>query len=138
MESGMFAMMVFGVATWLIDSMIGVALSITPEEVMYAKSLRLSRFQMWRELLVVGKAAQMFKAIISNFAMAWMLLASVENMVKANGGIGVVLSDSYKYFRYDQVYALQVLILASGNLMDWLLNRICDRLFPYTVLDASK
>ena len=93
---------------------------------------------MWRELLVCGKAAQMFKAIIGNFAMAWMLLASVENMVKANGGIGVVLADSYKYYRYDQVYAVQLIIITSGNALDFLLNWISGLLFPYTKLDEPK
>ena len=138
MEHAMSAMMVFGVATWLIDSVVGVALSIKPDEIMYAKSLRLTRFQMWRELLVRGKAAQMFNAIIGNFAMAWMLLAAVENMVKANGGIGVVLADSYKYYRYDQVYAVQLIIIISGNALDFLLNWISGLLFPYTKLDEPK
>lgn len=138
MDKGMLWMMVFGVTTWLIDSMVGVALSITAEEVMYAKSLRLTRFQMWRELLVYGKAAQMFNAVIGNFAMAWMLLASVEMLVKSNGGIGVVLSDCYKYYRYDQVYAVQLIILTTGNVLDMLLNMISGLLFPYTQLDTPK
>lgn len=132
MEDGMFAMMVFGITTWLVDSVIGVALSIKPDEIMYAKSLRLTRWQMMRELLIFGKAAQMFMAIVGNFAMAWMLLASIESIVKANGGIGVVLAESYKYYKYAQVYAMQILILATGNALDFGLNWTSLKLFPYT------
>lgn len=135
MESGvsgqMMYMMVFGVSTWLIDSMVGVSLSIGPEDIMYAKSLRLSRWEMMRELLIKGKAGQLIMCIISNFAIAWMLLASIENIAKADGGIGVILSDSNKYFKYEQVYAIQILILLTGISLDFILRKVKDWLIPY-------
>lgn len=138
MEQGMFAMMVFGVATWLIDSVIGVALSIKPEEIMYAKSLRLTRWEMMRELLIYGKADEMFRVVIGNFAMAWMLLAAIESLVKSNGGLGVVLAESVRYYKYAQVYATQLIILVSGNVLDFVLNWFLGRFFPYSQTDLSK
>ena len=133
-NSQMLWMMVFGVTTWLVDSMVGVALSVSTEEVMYAKSLRLNRWQMMREILIFGKAAEMFQCIISNFAMAWLLLASVENIAKSSGGIGVVLAESNKYFKFEEVYAIQLLILLTGISVDWSLNRAKSFFFPYTAL----
>lgn len=136
-EKQMLWMMVFGVTTWLLDSMIGIALSITPEEKMYAKSLRLTRWQMMRELLIYGKAADNFEAVIGNFAMAWMLLASIENIAKASGGIGVILSESNKYYKFEEVYAIQFMILITGNLLDYSLRKIKGWIFPYTNLICS-
>jgi NitT/TauT family transport system permease protein len=133
-QSQMLWMMVFGVTTWLIDSMVGVALAISPEEIMYAKSLRLNRWQMMREILMFGKAADLFQCIIANFAMAWLLLASVENIAKSSGGIGVVLAESNKYFKFDEVYAIQFIILLTGIGVDFGLNKLRAFFFPYTAL----
>jgi NitT/TauT family transport system permease protein len=130
-DSMMTAMMVFGITTWLVDSMIGIALSIKQDDIMYARSLRLNRWQTMRELLIYGKAAQVFDSIISNFAMAWMLLAAVENIAKASGGIGVILSEGNKYYHFDEVYAIQIIILLTGILIDFSLRKVRDFLFPY-------
>lgn len=130
----MLYMMVFGITTWMIDGMIGIALSISNDEVMYARSLRMSRWAAMREILIYGKAAEMFRVVISNFAMAWMLLAAIENIAKANGGIGVVLAESYKYYKYEEVYCLQIIILCTGIIVDALLNLIRGWIFPYTNL----
>lgn len=127
-------MMVFGVTTWLVDSMIGIALSINDDDVMYARSLRLSRWQTMKELLIFGKAAELFGAVVSNFAMAWMLLASIENLVKSAGGIGVVMAESSKYYRFDEVYAIQILILLTGITIDAAGNWLKGVIFPYTAL----
>lgn len=127
-------MMVFGISTWMIDSMVGIALSVTDDEVQYARSLRLNRWQTMREVLIFGKAADMMQAIISIFAVSWLLLASVENIAKASGGIGVVLAESNKYFKMEEVYAIQIMILITGILIDALLRSIRGFLFPYTVI----
>lgn len=131
-EQQMLWMMVFGVTTWMIDYMVGIATSISDDEIMYARSLRLSRWECMRELLIKGKAAQMFLAVISVFAVSWMLLASIENIAKASGGIGVVLAESNKYYKFEEVYAIQLLILLTGISIDWVLNLIRGWLFPYT------
>lgn len=133
-DQQMLWMMIFGVTTWLLDSMIGVALSVTDDEVMYSKSLRLTKWQRMRELLIYGKASNILECIISNFAMAWMLLAAVENIAKASGGIGVVLAESNKYYKFEEVYAIQLMILLTGIIIDYLLGYTKRFLFPHTNL----
>lgn len=133
-EGQMQWMMIFGITTWLVDSMIGVALSVTDDDIMYAKSLRLSSWQMMREILIYGKAAKLMECVISNFAMAWMLLAAIENIAKASGGIGVILAESSKYYKFEEVYAIQILILITGIFIDLVLNKLKGFLFPYNVL----
>lgn len=133
-DQQMLWMMVFGITTWLIDSMIGVALSISDDQVIYARSLRLNRWQAMREILIYGKAADLFQTVISNFAMAWMLLAAVENIAKASGGIGVILAESNKYYKFEEVYCIQLMILITGAVIDYILNVVRGFLFPYTSL----
>jgi len=133
-EDQMQWMMVFGITTWLIESMVGVAMEVTDEDVMYAKSLRLNKWQTMRELLVYGKAARLLGCIISNFAIAWMMLAAIENIAKASGGIGVVLAESNKYYKFEEVYAIQILILITGITISAIMNWIKKFLLPYTNL----
>lgn len=137
-SSQMQWIMVFGITTYLLDGVIGSAMSVTKDEVLYAKSLRLGPWESLRELVVYGKAAEFFSAIIQNFAIAWMLLASVENICKSSGGIGVVLSESSKYFHLEEVYAIQILILLTGIILDFVLNYLKGFFFPYTLLKSSK
>jgi NitT/TauT family transport system permease protein len=130
-EQQMSFMMIWGISTWLMYSMIGIALSIGEDEIMYARSLRLSKWQMVRELLIKGKAVDILQAFIGNFAIAWMMLAYVENINKASGGIGVIISESVKYYLYDEVYAIQILILITGITIDTLLRKALVFLLPY-------
>jgi NitT/TauT family transport system permease protein len=130
----MTLMMVFGICVWLIDSTIKVALDTTEDDINYAKSLRLNGWQRMRELLILGKAADIFSCIISNFAIAWMLLAAIENIAKASGGIGVVLAESNKYYKFGEVYAIQILILVTGILVDWGMRGIRSFMWPYTAI----
>lgn len=133
-QQQMLWIMVFGITAFMVDGAVGIALSINKDEVSYAKSLRLTRWQVFRELVIYSKLPQFFSMVISTFAIAWMLLASVENICKSSGGIGVVLAESGKYFHLEQVYALQLIILFTGIGLDFALNKINNALFPYITL----
>lgn len=133
-QQQMLWMMIFGVCTYMTDSFIGIALSINKDDISYCKSLRLTRWQMLRETLILGKSADIFLAATQQFAIAWMLISSIENIFKTNGGIGVVLADSNKYFKFDQVYAVQIIILLTGITIDFTLRLIRSWIYPYTQL----
>ena len=130
-DSRMTWMMVFGICVWMIDTMIGVAMSIKDDQLRYAASLRLNSWQTFRELLLFGKAPDVMQAATSTFAISWTLLSAIENISKAGGGIGVVLAESNKYFRLDQVYAMQILILLTGIGIDFFLNKLRKWFFPF-------
>jgi ABC-type nitrate/sulfonate/bicarbonate transport system permease component len=133
-DNQMFAIMLFGITTFMVDSSVGIALNIDKDMVDYSKSLRLPEWRIFYELIVLNKAPDFFRSIIQNFAIAWTLLATVENICKTSGGIGVVLAESSKYFRLEQVYAIQIIILATGLLIDVSLNKIYYSLLHYKTL----
>lgn len=134
LQTQMSWMMIFGITTYMVDGAVNIALSVSKDDVNYAKSLRLSRWQIFRELIIYSKLPLFFIMAISNFAMAWMLLASVENIVKSSGGIGVVLSESGKYFKLENIYAIQILILCTGIAVDYILNFLVNLFYPYLSL----
>lgn len=134
----MMWMMVFGITVFMIDGAVGIALSVTKDDVNYAKSLRLTRWQVFRELIIYSKLPAFLSMAISNFAIAWMLLASIENIAKSSGGIGVVLAESSKYFHLEQIYAIQILILLTGILVDFTLTKLNQWFFPYITLKIAQ
>ncbi len=137
-HSQMTWMMIFGITVFMIDGAVGIALSVTKDDVNYAKSLRLTRWQVFRELLIYSKLPVFFTMAISNFAIAWMLLASIENIAKSSGGIGVILAESSKYFHLEQIYAIQILILLTGILVDLILTKVNEWLFPHITLKIAQ
>jgi NitT/TauT family transport system permease protein len=67
-----------------------------------------------------------------------MMLATVENLCKSQGGIGVMLFDLNKWFKFEYVYAIQVYILLTGILLDISLTKLKYFLFPYSLLSIKK
>jgi len=136
--SQMMMMMCFTISAFMIDSFVQIALSIASDNINYCKSLRLSRWEMVRELLIYEKAPEFFIAAIQNFSIAWMMISTVENLFRSNGGLGVVLAGASKYFHYDEIYAIQLIILFTGIIADLILRRIRVFFFPYVKLKIIK
>ena len=129
--------MIFGITTYMIDGAVGIALSISKDDVNYAKSLRLSKWEIFRELVIYNKFPSFLIMAVSNFAIAWMLLASVENIAKSSGGIGVILAESGKYFKLEAIYAIQLLILFTGIIVDYIFNFLINWKYPYLSLKKA-
>mgnify|MGYP003527555917 CR=1 FL=1 len=130
-------MMIFGITTFMVDGAVNIALSITKDDVNYAKSLRLTRWQIFKELVIYSKLPAFFYMAISNFAISWMLLASIENISKSSGGIGVILADSSKYFKLEQIYCIQLIILFTGIAIDFLFNKLINWIYPHISLKQA-
>lgn len=80
----------------------------------------------------------MFELARQNFAIAWMMLAMVENICRADGGIGIVLYDQNKHFHLDAVYAIQIMVLVLGMFFDWLFVKVRYILFPYVTFNLER
>jgi len=131
-------LLTFGISAFLVDSIYSVVTSTTQDEINYARTLQLNQWKTLWEVIIVGKLDKVFESIRQNFAIAWMMLATVENLCKSQGGIGVILSDLNKWFKFEYVYAVQIYILLTGILLDVFLTKLKYFLFPYTVLNVKK
>lgn len=131
-------LLVFGISVFFVTAIMAVICGTTSEELNYARTLRFSEWRVVWEVIVLGKIDQMFEAIRQNFAMAWMMIAMVENLCKSDGGIGVIIADQNKYFRFDYVWAVQFLILLTGIGMDFTLRKAKEYLLPYSTLSTQR
>ncbi len=132
------ALLVFAISVFLVTSMIGVIMEVKKEDLDYARTLRLNEWEAVWEVIIKGKMDQMFEVIRQSFAISWVMLTMVENLCRADGGIGVILTDQNKHFHMDQVFAIQIVILLIGISFDYLLKKSREWLFPYSVIKLER
>lgn len=132
------AILVFAITVFLVTSAASVIASITKDEIDYARTLKMSPYRIVWEVIIVGKASQMYDLIRQNFAIAWMMIAMVESYCRSDGGIGILLQDQGKHFHMSAVYAIQVFILCIGMGCDWILQATNKLFFPYAHLKTIK
>jgi NitT/TauT family transport system permease protein len=130
-------LLVFCITVFLLTSFYGIVTEVKKTELDYARTLKLNEWEAVWEVIILGKADQFLEAIKQNFAIAWIMLAMVENLCRAEGGIGVMLTQENKQFHLDAVYAIQIVILIVGIGLDWLLGFIREFFCPYSVATSN-
>jgi len=132
------SLLVFAIFIFMVTSFLGIVFEIKRDEFDYARTLKLGPWQSIWEVVIKGRADQFLEAIKQNFAIAWMMLAMVENLCRAEGGIGVILFQENKQFHLDSVYAIQLMVLFVGVGLDWSLGFIRQIFCPYSVITLEK
>ena len=74
----------------------------------------------------------MLDVLRQNLAIIWMMLVTVESILVAAGGLGVLIKNSDKFMNHGRIVALQLVILLVGLLLDTLLNGNRKSLFKYS------
>ena len=126
------SLLVFGIVPFFTTSFLAVIVRIPAQEFELCKTLGYSRWQTLYEVIIVGKADQVFEIVRQNFAIAWMMITMVEGLNMSEGGIGTLLIKYNKYNDLPHVLALQVVIFGLGLFFDYLLGALRRWLFPYT------
>lgn len=128
----------YSITVFFLTSVMAIINSVTSDELNYARTLRMSEWRAFIEVIVFGKAHEIWDAIGQVFAIAYMMIASVENLCKSDGGIGVILSDNNKHFNFDEVYAVQICILLTGIAADLAIRKAKGFIFPYSILTLER
>lgn len=126
------SLLIFGIVPFFTTSFLSVIARIPAQEFELCQTLGYSRWQCLYEVIVVGKADQVFEIVRQNFAIAWMMITMVEGLNMSEGGIGVLLIKYNKYNDLTHVLALQTVIFGLGLFFDYLLGSLRRWLFPYT------
>ena len=127
-------LLVFGIVPFFTTSFLSVIIRIPAQEYELCKTLGYTRWQTLYEVIIVGKADQVFEIVRQNFAIAWMMITMVEGLNMSEGGIGALMIKYNKYNDLPHVLALQSVILGIGLCTDYLLGALRHWLFPYTKL----
>ena len=84
------------------------------------------------EVVIKGKLHLVLEVIRQNFAIAWMMITSVEGICMSEGGLGTMMIKSNKYLKMDDVFGVLIVILILGIIFDYLFDVMKVWIFPYT------
>lgn len=130
------SLLIFGIVPFFVTSLLSVIGNINKQEFELCTTLRMNSWQKLWEVIIVGRLDQVFEVMRQNFAIAWLMITSVEGLSMSQGGLGVMLIKANKYVQLDIVFATLVIIFALGIFFDFILGLFRHWLFPYTKLET--
>jgi ABC-type nitrate/sulfonate/bicarbonate transport system permease component len=117
---------------YFITSLLAVLKDIPVDEIDHARSLKCSRWEVLWEVVIKGRFDYVIDVLRQNLAITWMMLVTVESILVAAGGLGVLIKNSDKFANHGRIVALQLVILLLGLLLDWFLQMLRKSLFKYS------
>lgn len=131
------SLLVFGIVPFFVTSFLSVIIHINKQEYELCQTLGYNSWQTLYEVIIIGKADQVFEILRQNFAIAWLMITLVEGLSMSEGGVGTLLIKYNKYNDLTNVLALQLVIFIIGVGFDYLLGSLKRWLFPYTKLQTQ-
>ncbi len=132
------SLLVFAVTVFYVTSMAAVIAAIPKGNFDYARTLRMSEWQIVWEVVILGTADKAFEVLRQNAAIGWMMLTMVEGISRSEGGVGAVLLNQTKYLRLPEVFAIQIVILIVGLFQDYAIGAARRLVCPYADLTLER
>ena len=129
--------MVFSISVFFITSFMS-AIKLTEEEYKNSRTLGLNKWETLLENVIYGKLDILIETMAQTFAIAYIMLPSVELMVRANGGIATLLATEAKYFKLDGVIAIMTILILIGIGFDYMLQLLKIVVCPYKKFENNQ
>lgn len=128
------ALVTFGMVGFFITGLHDEVRAIPLERFDYARGLGMSEWRVTWEVVICGTLDRALDILRQNAAMGWMLLTTVETLVRSEGGIGVLLANQGKHLQLANIAALQLVIFGVGMVQDYALGGLKRVVCPHAVL----
>jgi NitT/TauT family transport system permease protein len=132
------ALLTFGMTTFFVTSMAQVVIEIPRSQFDHMRVLGASELRIFWEVVVLGTKDKALDVMRQNVAMGWSMITMVEGISRAEGGIGAMILNQNKHFLLAQVYALLIVILIIGLLLDYALGVVTNVLCPYVSFERVR
>lgn len=132
------ALLTFGMSTFLVTALARIVDEVPRAAIEHARSLGASEARVVWEVLVRGTLDRTLDAVRQNVAMGWSMITMVEGIARADGGVGAMLLDQNKHFRLAEVYAVLLVVLACGLLVDLGMRVLSNVLCPHARLTVKE
>lgn len=124
--------LVMFMSTYLITSLIQMIKDIPEEEFDHARTLGCNRWEMLWEVVIKGRIDYVFELVRQNIAIVWMMLVSIESILIAAGGLGVLIKNGDRLGDNGRVVAVQIIIILVGITLDFLITKLRKLIFRYS------
>lgn len=132
------ALLTFGMSTFFVTSMARIVVEIPRAEFDYLRVLGASEPRIVWEVVVRGTLDRALDVLRQNVAMGWAMITMVEGISRSEGGVGALILNQNKHFLLAEVYAILIVILILGLLMDYAMGVVTTLLCPHVSLDRVK
>lgn len=130
-------LLTFGMTTFLVTSLVRITDEIPRSQIDYVRSLGASEPRVIWETVVRGTLDRTIDAVRQNVAMGWSMITMVEGISRSDGGVGALLLNQNKHFRLAEVYAVLVVILLVGLVIDYGMGALASLVCPHARFDSS-
>tara|TARA_R110000782_G_scaffold15939_3_gene46110 strand:- start:4664 stop:5440 length:777 start_codon:yes stop_codon:yes gene_type:complete len=124
--------LVIFMSTFLITSLTQMIKDIPEEEFDHAKTLGCNRWEILWEVVIKGRLDYVIELIRQNLAIVWVMLVTVESILIAAGGLGVLIKNGDRLGANGKVIAVQAIIILVGVGLDFLLTKLRKIAFRYS------
>ncbi|MFT3772931.1 MAG: hypothetical protein QM820_46695 [Minicystis sp.] len=125
------AMLTFGMSAFYLTAMARIVREIPPARFDQMRVLGASDLRIVWEVVILGTLDRALDALRQNVAMGWSMITMVEGISRSDGGIGALLLNQYKHLRLAHVYAILVVVLVVGLVIDWSMGALTGLLCPW-------
>lgn len=125
----------FAVIPWIITGAISEFDDIDKIRYTHLRTLGMPEWKIARELIIYGKAAKMSEIVRQNYAMVWMMIATVESVYVSEGGIGALLEMMRKFLsNLPQMMGIQLTVFVLAIFMDNIFKSINHSMYPWAFM----
>lgn len=129
----------FAVVPWVVTGNLTEFNDIEKMRYTHLRTLGISEWKIMRELIVYGKFNTVLELIRQNYAMVWMMIATVEGVYISEGGIGASLEMFRKYLSHlPDIMAIQIIVVAMAIVTDFGMSKFIKMLTPWAYLKNER
>jgi NitT/TauT family transport system permease protein len=132
------AMLTFGMTSFFVTSMAQVVMEIPREQFDHMRVLGASEIRILWEVVIRGTLDRALEILRQNLAIGWALITMVEGISRAEGGLGALILNQNKHFLLAEVYAILLVILVVGLVLDYVIGLLGRLICPYAELDRVR
>jgi NitT/TauT family transport system permease protein len=127
-------LLTFGMATYFVTAMAAVIEDLPRERFDHARTLGASEGRVVWEVVILGTLDKALDVTLQNLAIGWTMITMVEGISRAEGGLGAMILNQNKHFKLPEVYAILVVILVVGLLLDYAMGVLTRVVCPWANL----
>ena len=131
------ALLTFGMSTFLVTALARIVEEVPRARLEYVRSLGASEWRVFYEAIVRGTLDRCIDAVRQNVAMGWAMITMVEGIARSDGGIGALLLAENKHFKLPEVYAVLLVVLVCGLLIDFALRAFGALACPHSRFESQ-
>lgn len=131
-------MLTFGMTSFFVTSMAQVVIEIPREQFDHMRVLGASEARIVWEVVIRGTLDKALEITRQNLAIGWALITMVEGISRAEGGLGALILNQNKHFKLAEVYAILLVILVVGLVLDYAVGLLSRTLCPYAQLEKVR